>query len=79
MSSTYFGLNQLETDSCPNFSRSAVDACSLDCLPSASWEMDSNANFSWIWSDSHKRQKEEKMKTKHVTLPVKKYSTTHTG
>lgn len=72
MSSTVdSGLNLVETDSCPNFSRSAVDACSLDCLPSASWEMDSNANFSWNWSDSHKRQKEEKVKTKHVTLPVK--------
>lgn len=79
MSSTVdSGLNLVETDSCPNFSRSAVDACSLDCLPSASWEMDSNANFSWNWSDSHKRQKEEKVKTKHETT-CKKYSTTKAG
>lgn len=43
MSSTDSKLNLVETDRCPNFSRSAVNACSLDCLPSASWEMDSNA------------------------------------
>lgn len=47
-----------------------TDACSLDCLPSTSWGMDSKANFSWNLSDSNKGLK-EKLKTKYVTLPVK--------
>lgn len=79
MSSTDSGLNLVETDSCPNFSRSTVDASSLDRLPSASWDMDSNANFSWNWSDSHKRQKEEKVKKKTCNSTCKKYSTTKAG
>lgn len=71
MSTIDSGVNLVETDGCPNFSRSTVDASSLDCLPSASWEMDSNANFSWNCSDWYKGRKEEKLKTRHVTLPVK--------
>lgn len=70
MSSMDSRLNMVETDSCPNFSSSTTDACSLDCLPSTSWGMDSKANFSWNLSDSNKGLK-EKLKTKYVTLPVK--------
>lgn len=57
MSSIDSRLNMVETDSCPNFSSSTTDACSLDCLPSTSWGMDSKANFSWNLSDSNKGQR----------------------
>lgn len=61
--------NVVETDGFPNFS---VSASSLDCLQPASWEMDSNANFSWNLSDSWKKRKDEN--SEYWSIPVKNIS-----
>lgn len=57
----------VETNVCPNISLSDISANSLECLPSTSWEMDSNADFSWNLSDSCKGK--EKLKLKKEISP----------
>jgi hypothetical protein len=61
-----------EKDAYPSFSFDDISVSSIECLPSTSWEMDSNANLSWNLSDSGEGKTVQKLKSKiEVSPPVK--------
>ncbi|XP_062571177.1 baculoviral IAP repeat-containing protein 3-like [Saccostrea cucullata] len=65
--------NFVETDSCVNVAGHAKSPASLDSLPSASWEIDSNANFAWNFTDSQNGSRSQKNQDQYRTIqmPIK--------